>query len=168
MAPTVQIQRKRHIEVNVDLGSPKKVEAGFPSGSDSEIVNIVIWNHYGTSRGIPARPFILLAMKKNEARYRNFIKDQAFSILRGETTQEQVLNRLGAIVASDIQQSITDLKTPPNAPSTIRAKGSSNPLIDTGRMRSAVTFRVTDANAPSRGAWARAASWARGLFNGRR
>ena len=34
------------------------------------------------------------------------------------------------------------MKTPENAPSTIAKKGSSNPLIDTGEMRSKVSHEV--------------------------
>ena len=43
------------------------------------------------------------------------------------------------VVAHDY---LTDLKTPPLAESTIRRKGSSNPLIDTGQLRSSITWQV--------------------------
>jgi hypothetical protein len=57
-------------------------------------------------------------------------------------TLDQTLNKLGILAQGDIQQEITDLRDPPNAPATIKAKGSSNPLIDTGEMRSKVTWQV--------------------------
>ena len=56
--------------------------------------------------------------------------------------ENQGLERIGAVVAGAIQQSIRDLRDPPNAPATIERKGSSNPLIDTGFMRLSVSWRV--------------------------
>ena len=41
-----------------------------------------------------------------------------------------------------IQRKIVDGTFEPNAPSTIRKKGSSRPLIDTGRMRQSVNFII--------------------------
>ncbi len=38
---------------------------------------------------------------------------------------------------------IKDVKSPSNAASTIKQKGSANPLIDTGNMRQAVTHKET-------------------------
>lgn len=54
------------------------------------------------------------------------------------------LSRLGVLAQGDIQMEITALSSPPNTPSTIARKGSSNPLIDTGAMRGAVTWKLDD------------------------
>lgn len=54
------------------------------------------------------------------------------------------MEQVGAFAAGATQQYITDLRDPPNAPYTIEKKGSDNPLIDTGSMRSSVTYKVTD------------------------
>ena len=53
-----------------------------------------------------------------------------------------MLNKLGILAQGDIQAEITSLMTPALSPRTIRAKGSSKPLIDTGAMRQAVTWMV--------------------------
>ena len=42
----------------------------------------------------------------------------------------------------EIQQSIRQLRTPPNSPLTIAMKGSSNPLINTGKLRNSVDFEI--------------------------
>ena len=49
---------------------------------------------------------------------------------------------VGAQAVSNVQDTIRDLDDPPNAPSTIAAKGADNPLIDTGRMRQSITYVV--------------------------
>lgn len=143
MVATVRTRRKRHITLPKQIKGPLRVKVGFPAGKvDGDIVARAIWNHYGTSRGIPSRPFLLNAMRKNKNKYRNGMKISAKKILRGEASPETVVRKLGVLAQGDIQSEITTLRSPPNARSTIRQKGSSNPLIDTGEMRQAVTYKV--------------------------
>lgn len=63
-------------------------------------------------------------------------------VLEGKTTGRHALNVLGGFVATRIQAYLTDLKTPPLAEPTIKRKGSSNPLIDTGQLRDSITWQV--------------------------
>lgn len=143
MGPTFGVRRKRHKKITTKITGPTKVKVGFPSGeTEGDIVDRAIWNHYGTSRGIPARPFLLNAIRKNRRTYRNALRTSAAKILRGETTPNIVLSKLGILAQGHIQDEITMLRSPPNAASTIAAKGSSNPLIDDGEMRGAVTWKV--------------------------
>lgn len=58
-------------------------------------------------------------------------------------SMDQILEAVGAVAAGKVKVYMTDLKTPPNAASTIRKKGSSNPLIDSGAMRQSVTHKVS-------------------------
>lgn len=135
--------RRQHIKLPKSITGPRLVKVGFPAGKvDGPVVNRAIWNHYGTSRGIPSRPFLLNAIRKNRRKYLEAMKTAGAKILRGEATLDQTMRKLGILAQGDIQQEITDLRDPPNAPATIRAKGSSNPLIDTGEMRSKVTWEV--------------------------
>ena len=52
--------------------------------------------------------------------------------------------QLGLLVQAAIQRRVVELRTPPNAPATIKAKKSSNPLIDTGLLLTSVTWRLVD------------------------
>lgn len=134
------------------IRGPKKVKVGFPAGeADSDVISRAIWNNFGTSRGIPERPFMQNAMRDNRAGYRDGMKAGARTIIKAAASGEDpakamrsVLAKLGIKAQGDIQSEITSLQTPPNAASTIRQKGSSNPLIDTGEMRGAVSFKVED------------------------
>lgn len=140
---SLRVVRRRHIKLPKSIDGPRKVKVGFPAGkSSTDIVNRAVWNHYGTSRGIPARPFLLNAIRKNRRKYLEAMKTAGAKILRGEASLDQTMRKLGIMAQGDIQDEITNLRTPPNAPSTIAAKGSSNPLIDTGEMRSKVTWEV--------------------------
>lgn len=52
---------------------------------------------------------------------------------------------LGEYTVGQIKDYMTKLKDPPNSPVTTKNKGSSNPLIDTGRLRSSITYKVVKA-----------------------
>lgn len=58
-------------------------------------------------------------------------------------SMDQILETVGVVAAAAVKVYMTDLKTPPNAASTIRKKGSNNPLIDSGAMRQSVTHQVS-------------------------
>lgn len=137
-----RVRRVRHIKIQTNLTGPRKVKVGFPAGTSSDIVDKAIWNHYGTSRGIPSRPFLLNAMRRHRRKYLQIMKEQGARILRGETTLDAVMAKLGVLAQGDVQGEIDATLTPPNAPSTIAAKGSSHPLIETGEMRAGVTWKV--------------------------
>lgn len=162
MGVTIRIQRKRKGILERMIRAFKKqdpkVAIGFPSGESSE-ANIMkaIYNEFGTRgsgkgfstpRGggfggpIPERPFMRNSVRKNTPKYKKAMKDSALPILLGKTTPVDVLKKLGRLAQVDIQEEITSLSSPPNSPTTIRLKGSSNPLIDTGEMRGAVTWKI--------------------------
>lgn len=112
-----------------------------------------IWNHFGTRGGasgggwggpIPERPFLSNAMRNNRAAYRAAMKTSAAKLLRGETSLRTVLSKLGILAQGDVQEEITSLSSPPNSPVTIAMKGSSNPLIDSGEMRGAITWKIDE------------------------
>lgn len=137
-----RVVRYRHIKLPNSIKGPRRVKVGFPTGSTN--VDKAIWNEFGTSRGIPERPFMRNSMRNNLSKYMNALKSSATSIMNGRSTTRQNLMKLGVLAASDIQDEIKSLKSPPNAPSTIKAKGSSNPLIDTGEMRQSVTWKIDE------------------------
>jgi len=140
-----RVQRKRHQKILADafVNTPNMVRVGFPEGNaEQSNIEKAIWNEFGTRRGIPERPFMRNTMRDNRKKYVRAMKTSVPKILKGETALRTVLAKLGALVQGDIQAEITALATPPNAPSTIKRKGSSNPLIDTGEMRQAVTWVI--------------------------
>lgn len=53
-----------------------------------------------------------------------------------------MLKEIGIFQKDLIQEKITDGDFAPNAESTIRQKGSSKPLIDSGRMRQSVNYVI--------------------------
>ena len=88
---------------------------------------------------IPARPWLTPGVQSGSEEYLQII---AQAIEAGDPLK-LALERVGVVAASKVQLFMTQLKSPPNAASTIKKKGSSNPLIDSGALRQSVTFKVT-------------------------
>ena len=113
------------------------------------VTNVAAWNEYGT-RYIPERPFMRISARiaRNRANSRAPSSLNPHGILRsGVDPKTMTINRrtaelAGLAMASIIQKTIRSLSQPPNAERTIKQKGSSNPLIDTGVLRQAVTHKI--------------------------
>lgn len=153
---TIGVKRKVVGNVYANLGKslkgPKQVKVGFPAGeADLDNISKAVWNEFGTRGGasgggwggpIPERPFMRNAMRDNRGKYREALKASAAKILTGKAQLRSVLSKLGILVQGDVQGEITSLMSPPNSPVTVALKGSSKPLIDSGEMRGAVTYKV--------------------------
>ena len=150
--------------VRVGFFETAKYQDGTP------VASVAAWNEFGiesrtfpviSSKGkviflkrakpkkIPARPF-----------FRNAAKDRfrksAMAILRRDAeptlvVDKQTANLIGLKLQADVQESIYELKDPPHAEVTkliyerLRAaknKGTTNPLISTGKMRMSVTYKL--------------------------
>lgn len=93
---------------------------------------------------IPARPFISTTMDAKEQEIQQRIEQLTDQLFEGKTTPNKILTDLGIRMERAIKRTIRVLRTPPNAPSTIMKKGSSNPLIDTGAMVQSIRYEVKD------------------------
>lgn len=88
---------------------------------------------------IPARPWLEPGVAAATPEIIETIADG----LEDGLLPDDLLEAVGVVAVGEVKQYMTDLKTPANAASTIRKKGSANPLIDQGHLRSSVTHAVT-------------------------
>ena len=109
--------------------------ARYPNGTF--VAQVARYNEFGTLN-IPMRPFFRNAINKNIKKWYATLQNA----ITQNATPSKALSIVGEVARADIIQSITDLRTPPNAESTIKQKKSTNPLIDTGLMRRSVTYKV--------------------------
>ena len=99
------------------------------------------FGHSGPPR-IPERPFFRQAMvtiRRNMARRMAKEIDPKTGRFR-----DGGADRVGKWAVARVRTSITKLREPPNAPLTIKIKGSSNPLIDTKLMWKSVTYIIRE------------------------
>lgn len=123
----------------------KQVRVGFQRGEATEedgtdVCDVAAWNELGTVN-MPSRPFLRKSVDENAGKINNFLQSTKADLLRG-VSAEQVLKEIGMFQKDLIQEKITEGSYAPNAASTVKRKGSSKPLIDTGRMRQSVNYVI--------------------------
>lgn len=135
--------------INADLKKLRKrsVKIGIMGGGEAvegvAVVDYAFYNEFGTST-IPARPFMSETYDRHGEKEIKFAEFLYGKLLDGEFDAEHLLNTLGLDYQKKVQKTIRAAKSwaVPNADSTIAEKGSSSPLIDTGRMVQSVRYEV--------------------------
>jgi hypothetical protein len=94
---------------------------------------------------IPERSYLRAWFDENVDALQATMEHLIGQVVEGKISGRAALETIGGYVVTHVQAYMVDLKTPPNAPSTIARKGSSNPLIDTGQLKDAITWRVVGA-----------------------
>ena len=127
----------------VDMGILER-DGGEPHGGVGDaltVLEVAIFNEFGTEN-IPARSFIRAWFDEQEADLRRDLSTLMRLVVAGKQTKERILELLAQKAVGEIQARIAAGIGPANAPSTIARKGSSTPLVDTGVLRSSVSYRV--------------------------
>lgn len=146
------------VGVRSEKGATVYAQEEGETGPPPRLIDIAVWNHFGVHTGkrrVPARPFITQPYDTHKERYGMYLDKMARAVVdqlvknaRGtgaQPAQNEVnarLKRLGLMVVGNIQQDIADRKFTPNAPYTIKRKGSSTPLIDNGQLRRSIDFEL--------------------------
>ena len=129
----------------VDAG--KVVNVGVPAGPKEKdgtpVAMVAAVHEYGSpSQGIPERPFLRVAVQKNRIKYVRLNRINLVKMLRGQMGMEQALGQLGEMAKGDVQAEIRSGDFTPLKEATIKRKGSSRPLIDTGQMVQSIQWEL--------------------------
>lgn len=134
-------KRPMKVRVGVLTDAPKREGAGG-SGKFS-LVEVAAVHEFGApDAGIPQRSFVRAAVDEHRSDIHALQERLAGQILRGEIDEKAALERLGAFVAGLMQRRIAAGIAPALNPETVARKGSSTPLVDTGQLRSSITWKV--------------------------
>lgn len=133
-----EIARLKENEVFVGYQAGKAKHKG--NGKEVDMAQIAMFNELGTSNS-PARPFLRQAYDDNKDRITEACGEFAKTLANGGSA-DSGLKKLGVFGVNLVQEKIINGSFTPNAPSTIKKKGSSRPLIDTGRMRQSVHYVI--------------------------
>ena len=131
------------------VGDNRVVNVGVPEGKREEdgtpVAMIAAVHEFGSpSHGIPERPFLRVAVEKNRVKYVRLNRINLVKMLRGQMGMEQALGQLGEMAKGDVQSEIRNGDFVPLKAATIRRKGSSKPLIDTGQMVQSISWVLED------------------------
>lgn len=129
-----------------------EVAVGYPVGVDNlgqpdpnydngaSVIEVALANNYGIN--VPQRPFMDLAAKDMKKTYERVMGKLGQKIIDGTADVEKVLDVAGLEAEEDVRKAIMDGPWEPNAPSTVKAKGSDRPLVDTHTLHNKVTHKV--------------------------
>lgn len=124
------------VGIHEDAGVHKDAKKGEPI--HNALLGAIL--DQGTDDGnIPARPWLKPGVASGNEEYKSIIE----RVIADGENPENALELIGVVAVGKVQQFMTELKTPPNSPITIKRKKSSNPLIDTGNLRQSVTSSIT-------------------------
>lgn len=133
----------------IKIGILEEEGSQVHGGSDLSLAGVAAVNEFGTKSAgknrnvtIPPRPFIRTTMDEKKGLFEQITYNALVKINSIGADPIRELNKIGLVIAESIKAKITSIRTPPNAESTIKGKGSSKPLIDTGRMRASIRHQV--------------------------
>lgn len=153
------------LKVLEDLDS-NKIEVGIFGSDDSTVLMIATVQEFGckidvtpkmraylhsqglhlkastTQINIPERSFIRSGFDEQKKKYEERAAKLLDKVLHFELPVQTFMETLGKYIAGQLQEYLTDVRMPPNHPFTAAQKESTNPLIDSGRMRQAIKHRV--------------------------
>lgn len=132
-----------------DIGKPK-VYIGVPSSKnpihkDSGInmaTLLAIHTLGAPSKGIPQRDAIRPPLINNAQRYTDLMAQGIRNAIANKEDPSVVYEKIGIVASNDVKQYFIEGNFKPLADATVDRKGSSKPLIDTGELRSSITYEV--------------------------
>ncbi|MFU8806541.1 MAG: hypothetical protein ACNA8W_22210 [Bradymonadaceae bacterium] len=133
--------------VVVEVGVPADKGAFVYKAEDgvggAPLILIASVNEFGSDDGrIPERSYLRSTIDENRDHFGEFLGKGLVKVMDGKWTPDQVMDALGMEAVNKVQRKIDNLKEPPNAEATIKRKGSSNPLVDTGQLKQSIIHRV--------------------------
>lgn len=129
----------------VNIGFPANIEHKNEDGSPSPftVAQIAAVHEFGSPEaGIPERSFLRSAIQENRQKYFALNKKILLGILAGKGTVLQGLGMLGNVAVGDVKKKIAAGPFEALNKTTIKRKGSSKPLIDSGQMRQSVQWTL--------------------------
>ena len=117
------------------------IDAGNHGDSGLTVAEVGNYNEFGTTK-IPERSFMRSTIREKRKDIIKLQEKLLKKIQSGDMEVEQALGLIGSFIAGEVTQKIVSIKSPPNHPYTIKKKGSSNPLIDTGQLKNSITWEI--------------------------
>lgn len=144
----------------------KTIEVGILGSADSEILMIAGVNEFGqnitvtekmraylhsigihlkketTQIVIPERSFIRAGFDSNKQDIQSQADKLVTKVIDMTLDESSAAKLLGEIAKGKIQEFAINLSSPKNSDITVEIKGSSNPLVDTGKMIDSISYKV--------------------------
>ena len=131
------------------LGAPK-ISVGIHEADGAQehdglsVVALAAIHEFGI--GVPERSFIRAWFDENEERAKEALRLLLASVVEGKREPMQALELFALWAVGEMQARMARGISPALSDRRIKEKGSSVPLIDTGQLRSSISYEILDAN----------------------
>lgn len=126
----------RHVEVGFFP------EATYPDGTP--VAYIAAIHEFGYPQGnIPARSYFRPTVDKESDNWGRQFAGAMAGAIKGEVEFTGALEMIGGMAAGDVAKTMKQLTRPPLSEETIRRKGHSKLLVDSGTLFQSITHKVS-------------------------
>lgn len=128
---------------------PTTVNVGFPASAGTHddagvpVATVAAFHEFGTER-TPERSFLRGGIRNNRGEHLRMSRQLLKKVVSDAMPFSQALGLLGEAAKGFVQKEITNGDFVPLTEATIRRKGSTKPLIDSGQMRQSVAWEYGD------------------------
>lgn len=145
---TVALEKLKRMGSQVKKVNSMSVRVGVPDGKNEAGTNIPLTliaaaHEFGLGN-LPERPFLASGLKAGRDQLRKQSYESLKKVVESKIGAGKALQLLGLKGAALVKQYIRNGNFAPLKPETIKRKGSSKPLIDTGNLVQSITSEVVD------------------------
>ena len=133
---------RESFRVKVGIVGDDTNKTPYEENGDITVAEVAEQHEFGI--GVPQRSWLRAFVDQNEGRIKGDLRGLAETVLRRHLPVGRGLAQLGTKIVAGIQQRMANRIPPPLHPYTLmmRKHGGTVPLIDTGQLRSSITYLV--------------------------
>ena len=129
--------------VGIPSTAPRPVDKKTKKPLAINMASLALIHERGSAaNNIPSRPFMKQTRQRAEGRFARLLRRLYKQVVDGKARPFEGLSKLGMAYEGEMKNTFTTGSFTPNKPATIKRKGSSRPLIDTGHLRQSITSKV--------------------------
>lgn len=129
--------------VGIPSTAPRPVDKETKKPLAINMASLALIHERGSAaNNIPARPFMKQTRQRAEGRFARLLRRLYKQVVNGKVNPINGLSKLGVAYEGEMKNTFLVGQFTPNKPATIKRKGSSRPLIDTGHLRQSIISKV--------------------------
>ncbi len=127
----------------VYVGVPSATNAPHDGGGINMATLAAVHEFGAPSRGIPERSFLRSAIIEGDQKIKDIVAEGVKAYTRQQKKVDLMFyNNIGLFASNLVKEKIVKGPFKPLSDATIKLKGSSKPLIDTGALRQSISWEV--------------------------
>ncbi len=141
-----ELEHLKRLQKILNYMKTHKVEVGFIGNEKGEggtpVAEYAYYVEFGKGKGNTPRPFFRNALVKIDEKLSEMVTPLIMRAVQSESDGKAVLTTIGEEMVGIIQESISNGSYAANKEGTLKYKSGTKPLVDTGTMLGAISFKI--------------------------